>query len=99
MNLKRVLLAVATLAVLLLAWSYGEAIATPDVRRLRVSLTGWPAGARPLKAVLISDIHVAGPDMPPKRLRQIVDQINALKPDVVLIAGDLVSDKRVATRL
>jgi predicted MPP superfamily phosphohydrolase len=48
--------------------------------------------------VLISDIHVGGPDMPPERLSRIVEQVNALAPDLVLIAGDLVTDKRLATR-
>ena len=36
--------------------------------------------------------------MPPSRLRGIVKQINALNPDVILIAGDFVSDKRPATK-
>ena len=45
----------------------------------------------------MSDIHVAGPDMPPRRLADIVGRINELRPDLILIAGDLVSDKRVAT--
>ena len=35
--------------------------------------------------------------MPPARLERIVVQVNALHPDLVLIAGDLVSDKRTAT--
>jgi predicted MPP superfamily phosphohydrolase len=48
--------------------------------------------------VLMSDLHVSGPDMPPARLARIVGQVNALEPDAVLIAGDLVSDKRPATR-
>ena len=58
----------------------------------------WPAGEPRLRAILISDIHVAAPDMPPERLGRIVDRINALRPDLVLVAGDLVSDKRTATR-
>jgi hypothetical protein len=52
-----------------------------------------------VRAVLISDLHVAGPDMPPSRLARIVRQINALAPDMVLIAGDFISDKRLSTRL
>lgn len=36
--------------------------------------------------------------MPPARVERIVAQINALHPDLVLIAGDLVSDKRIASR-
>jgi predicted MPP superfamily phosphohydrolase len=37
--------------------------------------------------------------MPPSRVARIVAQVNALAPDVVLIAGDLITDKRLATRL
>jgi predicted MPP superfamily phosphohydrolase len=94
-------LAVLVLAVLGLAatgYAYREATATPIVRRATVALPAWPAGARPVTALLISDIHVAGPDMPPARLARIVAQINALRPDVVLIAGDLISDRPAATR-
>jgi predicted MPP superfamily phosphohydrolase len=36
--------------------------------------------------------------MPPERLARIVGQVNALEPDIVLIAGDLVSEKRTANR-
>jgi len=78
---------------------YGYWIATrpPVVREARVEVRRWPAGAPPVRLLLISDIHVAGPDMPPSRLDAIVGQINALAPDVVLIAGDFISEKRVAT--
>ena len=57
-----------------------------------------PASARPVTIALLADIHVAGPDMPPARVARIVEQVNALDPDLVLIAGDFVSDKRTATR-
>lgn len=68
------------------------------MRRAEVALL--PAGSpdKRLRLLLISDIHVAGPDMPPARLARIVEQANALWPDAVLIAGDLVSDKTLATR-
>jgi uncharacterized protein len=81
-----------------LGWMYWSAIADPVVREANVELVDWPAGAAPIRAVVISDIHVAGPDMPPARLAAIVSQINALRPDIVLIAGDFVSDKRLSTR-
>lgn len=70
----------------------------PVVRRAAIVLPAYPAEAQPLTIALISDIHVAGPEMPPSRLAGIVGQVNALRPDLVLIAGDLVSDKRPATR-
>ena len=60
---------------------------------------GWPTGEPPLRILLLSDIHVAGPDMPPERLAGLVAQFNRLHPDLVLIAGDLVSEKRSATHI
>jgi len=68
------------------------------VREAEVALPGWPEGAPPVRVVLISDIHVGGPDMPPSRLARIVGRINGLRPDLVLIAGDFISDKRASTR-
>jgi hypothetical protein len=88
-------LLLVVLGVAGLLWTYGVATSAPLVRRTTVALPGLES---PLKVVLISDIHVGGPDMPPSRLAEIVEQINGLAPDVVLIAGDLVTDKRLATR-
>lgn len=89
---------VAILAALGIAKAWHDTMADPVVRRASVVLPGLPAASEPVRIALISDIHVAGPDMPPSRLGRIVDQVNALQPDLVLIAGDFVSDKRTATR-
>lgn len=97
-RLFRIALALLAAALLLAGWAYWSAVADPVVREAEVALPGWPAGTPPLRAVLISDLHVAGPDMPPERLARIVARIAALRPDLVLIAGDLISDKRTATR-
>lgn len=91
------LLAALVSVVLVKAWR--DTMADPVIHRTVVVLPGLPAGTGPLRIALISDIHVAGPDMPPSRLERIVGQIDALKPDLVLIAGDLVSEKRTATRI
>ncbi len=71
----------------------------PVVQRLVIESNALPAGSEPVTIALLADIHVAGPDMPPSRVERIVEQVNALKPDVVAIAGDLVSEKRVATKI
>ncbi len=92
------LLLAAALGFGLLAWAYWTAISDPVVRRAEVALPLYPRGEKPVTALLMSDIHVAGPDMPPERLMRIVQQINRLNPDLVLIAGDLVSDKLLASR-
>lgn len=92
------LLIVLSAALLVLAIGYSNATRQPIIRRGLVTVNGWPADKPPLRVVLISDVHVAGPDMPSKRLATIVAQINGLSPDLVLIAGDLVSDKALRTR-
>lgn len=92
-----VVLLAAAAALAAKAWS--DTVAEPEVLRLTAQLDGVPAGTPPLRLLLLSDIHVAGPDMSPERLARIVEQANALRPDVVLIAGDFVSEKRTATRL
>ncbi|HEY0130276.1 MAG TPA: metallophosphoesterase, partial [Allosphingosinicella sp.] len=96
--LQRLLLIAALAGAALLLFCYGTAVWEPKVRTIRVAAAGWPSGTLPLRLVLISDVHVGGPDMPPARVRRIVEQINRLRPDIVLIAGDLVTDKRLATR-
>ena len=89
----------ALLGVALLAKGYWNATRDPVVRTAAVAVADWPVGQPPLKLLLLSDIHVAGPDMPPERLTRIVAQLNRLRPDLVLIAGDLVSEKRSATHI
>lgn len=96
----RTLLIALLLALLLLSGkAWRDTMMAPAVHRTRVTLADYPASTPPIRLLLVSDLHVAGPDMPPSRLAQIVAQINALGPDLVLVAGDFVSDKRTATRL
>ena len=95
MRVVKALAALVLIGAIGLALGYGEATSAPVVRTARVGFAGWPASAPPIRAVLVSDLHVQGPDMPPARLAGIVARINALAPDVVLIAGDLISEKIV----
>ena len=96
--LLRFILALAALGLAATAYMYSVATRDPVVRRASLAMPDWPKNMPPLRVALLSDIHVAGPDMPPARIERIVDQVNALKLDLVLIAGDFVSDKRLATR-
>jgi predicted MPP superfamily phosphohydrolase len=70
-----------------------EARRDPVVRRAAVALSGWPAGARPVRVALLSDLHMRGLSMDGARLRRIVGQVNALHPDLVLIAGDFIQGR------
>jgi predicted MPP superfamily phosphohydrolase len=98
MTFKRFLLVLAALLLLLLGWTYWSAIAEPTVRRATVALADYPAGQPPVRVALLADLHVQGPDMPPERLARIVGQVNAERPDLVLIAGDFVGDRALSTR-
>jgi len=84
--------------VILVGFAYWTATRDPVVREARFALAGWPEGQRPLRILLASDLHVQGTDMPPERLARIVGQINGLRPDLILIAGDFIGDRKLATR-
>lgn len=56
----------------------------------KLSPAGWPAGLAPLRVLLITDIH-AGIFLKQEILWQIVHQLMATAPDLVVIGGDLVS--------
>ncbi|API60668.1 hypothetical protein BSL82_16360 [Tardibacter chloracetimidivorans] len=51
---------------------------------------GGSGGSPPLTIAFLSDTHAGVPDMPPERLSRIVDQVNALAPDLILLGGDYV---------
>ncbi len=82
-------LLLALTALVVIGWR--EARSDPVVRQATFVTARLPHGTPPLRAVLISDIHIGNAAMPPARLQRIVTQINALRPDAVLIAGDLVN--------
>ena len=93
-----VVLALFALGAALGGKAWHDTTRDPLVRTMTVAVPMMPGPNNPRRIVLLSDLHVAGPDMPPARLARIVRQVNALRPDLVLFAGDFVSDKRTATR-
>jgi predicted MPP superfamily phosphohydrolase len=88
--LKRFAFLVAGL-VLALGWAgWLGAIRDPAVVRYRVELAGLQ---RPLRMVHLSDLHGSNWDMPQVRLNRIIDQVNALHPDLVVVTGDFHASK------
>jgi uncharacterized protein len=85
--------------VIFLGKGYWNATRDPLIRKASVNVNDWPLNTPAVKILLISDTHVAGPDMPPERLAGILCTLNSHKPDVILLAGDYISEKRLATRL
>lgn len=96
---RRLVLLALAMVVAVGAKAWHDTMRAPVVERLVVESAAPPHGAPPVTIALLADIHVAGPDMPPSRLADIVAQVNALQPDIVAIAGDLVSEKRTATQV
>jgi predicted MPP superfamily phosphohydrolase len=90
--------ALILLALALLGFAYWQALRDPIVREASIVVPDWPRGEPPRTVLLITDTHVAGPDMPPERLARIMDGLNRLKPDLVLLAGDYISEKEAASR-
>ncbi len=97
MMMKRLIFLTLVVSLILTGYMYHIAKSDPIVRETYVTMTSWPKAEPTIKLLLVSDVHVAGPDMPPGRLSRIVEQMNFLKPDIILFAGDFVSDKTVAT--
>ena len=66
--------------------------APPHVmRHLRVELDGWPNWTRPMRIAFLSDFHTGSHAHDVERLRSIIDEVGALKPDLALFGGDYVN--------
>lgn len=89
----RAILAAAAAGLLMLLYMMLLASSDPVIRYARYRPPGWPIGRAAQRLVLITDVHVSGPDMTPVRLTGIVRRINRLRPDIVLLGGDFTSGK------
>jgi len=83
------------LAVLPLAYGYGEATRPPRIVLYDVRSPAWTTS--PLGIALLSDTHAVLPDMPPSRVERVCDQASALAPDIVVLAGDYIGRTRART--
>lgn len=70
-------------------WGFAVARGRARVERLTVGMPGLGPGLAGVRVVQISDIHI-GPTLGRRFMRRVVEQVNALQPDLVAITGDLV---------
>ncbi|PYE20804.1 hypothetical protein DFR67_101195 [Williamsia limnetica] len=63
--------------------------ARPRIVRVRVPLRRLPPEFEGLRVALISDLHV-GPTRGREFTQRVVDQVNEQRPDLIVIAGDLI---------
>ena len=84
-------------AVSLSAYAVGiEPMLLTHLKRYSLTPPNWPDGLK-LRLVVLADIHACRPWMTPQRIAALVDEANALKPDLILLLGDYVAGTRLAT--
>jgi predicted MPP superfamily phosphohydrolase len=84
-------------AVSFSAYAVGiEPMLLTHVKRYSLTPPGWPDGLK-LRVVALADIHACRPWMTPKRIGSLVEQANALRPDLIVLLGDYVAGTRCVT--
>ena len=61
------------------------------VRKLHLSVAGWPRTTRPIRIAFLSDLHAGSHANDVVRLRAIIDEVADYKPDLALHGGDFVN--------
>ena len=64
-----------------------------NVNEVDIPLTNLPEAFNGYKIVQISDIHIASFGHDTNFIAQVVDEVNALKPDLIVFTGDIVTRK------
>lgn len=55
-----------------------------------LGLPRWPAALDGLRLALLSDLHAGGPQIGQGRVREVVVRVNAARPDLVAVLGDMI---------
>jgi len=63
----------------------------PIVRRVTLHVPGLARDTDPIRVALLADIHLGNSGMTATRLAKIVEQVEATRPDMILLAGDFVT--------
>lgn len=95
--MRRFLLLVLLAAAGALLHMLVMARSAPVERRATIGLADWPAGARPIRVALVSDLHLGNASTNEARLARIADRVSAARPDLILLAGDFIAGARLAS--
>jgi len=79
------------------AYGFGEPVLALQVSRYHLSPSQWPDDLR-LKISVIADLHACDPWMSLEHIEAIVEQANALGPDLTVMLGDYVAGHPHVTR-
>ena len=86
-----VTLVVLGLTALVCFYSLYNGLRPPRIRHITVTLDGLPPSAAGFSIVQLSDLHLDDYKTT-GALARTVDRVNALKPDIVVVTGDLFDD-------
>ncbi|HFF6188255.1 metallophosphoesterase [Stenotrophomonas maltophilia] len=89
--------AAGVLALLVSGYGVSQGMAVPKPRQIEVSIAGLPAAFDGYRVLQLSDIH-ASRLLTGDWVRRVVDDSNALKPDLIVITGDLIDGSVEARR-
>ena len=81
--------AVVAFGALLSAVGVGQAIQAPEVRRVELTIRDLPPALDGFRMVQLTDLHISRL-MHGDWVREVVERSNALRPDLVVITGDLI---------
>lgn len=69
-------------------WAVYNASRPPLVKDVEIEMAGLPAGLEGFTVVQISDLHL-GVTVPLEKFSRIVAQVEALRPDLIVLTGDI----------
>lgn len=83
-----ILIALTSLFIIL---GLREARQPVGVARYKMRVAAMPCTTKPFRVAVIGDLHISPSVTPPERVATVVEQANALNPDLVLLVGDYFS--------
>ncbi|QND68175.1 metallophosphoesterase [Mesorhizobium loti] len=73
-----------------------EPMLLTHVKRYALTPPHWPDGLK-LRVVALADIHACRPWMTPERITSLVEDANALQPDLIVLLGDYIAGMPLVT--
>jgi len=84
---------IAIIVVIMVILYGGWNARTPRITHYDITIPKYAADINQLKVVVISDLHL-GRVIGNTRLREMLEKVNELEPDLVLIPGDIIQDSQ-----
>ncbi len=91
---QQIVFVTLVMVVLTSVYAAFNGLAVPRVKEIRVSISKLPEGLEGFTIVQLSDLHLGGGILP-NWWEGMVKKVNGLKPQIVVITGDLTRDIKI----